>query len=79
MPTGCSGKYTLGTHGALTLLPARAAAQKILLARLDGQDPAAARQARRKQLHSGNRLAENLSPDPTILRGSGLNGTCDLR
>ena len=33
----------------LTLISARTAAQKILLARLDGQDPAAEKQTRRKR------------------------------
>ncbi len=42
-------KYTIGPYGTLTLMMARAAAQKILLARLDGQDPAAEKQLRRKQ------------------------------
>ena len=40
-------KFTVGPYGVLTLFSARAAAQKILLARLDGQDPAAAKQASR--------------------------------
>lgn len=42
-------KYTIGPYGTLTLIMARTAAQKILLARLDGQDPAAEKQLRRKQ------------------------------
>ncbi|WP_421693931.1 tyrosine-type recombinase/integrase [Aestuariivirga sp.] len=42
-------KYTLGPYGTLTLFMARAAAQKIMLARLDGQDPAAEKQSRRKR------------------------------
>ena len=42
-------KYTLGPYGVITLISARAAAQKILLARLDGQDPAAEKQLRRKR------------------------------
>ena len=50
-------KYTLGPNGVLTLFSARAAAQKILLARLDGQDPAAAKQAGRKR-PAGLRLEE---------------------
>ena len=42
-------KHTLGPYGVMTLISARTAAQKILLARLDGQDPAAAKQSRRKR------------------------------
>ena len=42
-------KYTLGPYGVLTLIAARAAAQKILLARLEGQDPAADKQSRRRR------------------------------
>lgn len=44
-------KYTLGPYGTLTLVMARNAAQKVLLARLDGQDPAAEKQLKRKQPH----------------------------
>ena len=42
-------KYTLGPYGVMTLISARSAAQKVLLARLDGQDPAAEKQSRRKR------------------------------
>jgi Arm DNA-binding domain len=42
-------KFTLGTYGALTLVMARAAAQKVLLARLDGKDPAAEKQEKRRR------------------------------
>lgn len=42
-------KYTLGPYGVMTLISARTAAQKVLLARLDGQDPAAEKQARRRR------------------------------
>lgn len=42
-------KYTLGPYGVMTLISARSAAQKILLARLAGQDPAAEKQSRRKR------------------------------
>jgi integrase len=42
-------KYTLGPYGVMTLISARTAAQKILLARLDGQDPATEKQLRRKR------------------------------
>ena len=42
-------KYTLGPYGVRTLISARTAAQKVLLARLDGQDPAAEKQSRRKR------------------------------
>ena len=42
-------KYTLGPYGVMTLISARTAAQKVLLARLDGQDPAAEKQSRRKR------------------------------
>ena len=54
-------KYTLGPYGVLTLFSARAAAQKILLARLDGQDPAAAKQASRRR-------TEGLTIEETIAR-----------
>jgi integrase len=50
-------KYTLGPYGVLTLHSARMAAQKILLARLDGQDPAATKQASRRR-PSGLRLED---------------------
>jgi hypothetical protein len=36
-------KHTLGPYGDLTLFSARTAAHKILLARLEGQNPAAAK------------------------------------
>lgn len=42
-------KYTIGPYGLMTLFSARSAAQKILLARLDGQDPAGEKQSRRKR------------------------------
>ena len=42
-------KYTLGPYGVMTLISARSAAQKILLARLDGQDPAAEKQSQRRR------------------------------
>ena len=55
--------YTLGTYGVLTLFTAQAAAQKILLARLDGQDPAAAKQASRKR-PAGLRLEDVIAQYP---------------
>lgn len=42
-------KFTIGPYGVLTLHSARAAAQKILLARLDGKDPAGEKQANRRR------------------------------
>jgi integrase len=42
-------KYTLGPYGVMTLPMARAAAQKIMLARLGGEDPAAEKQSKRKR------------------------------
>jgi hypothetical protein len=42
-------KFTIGPYGVLTLHSARAAAQKILLARLDGRDPAGEKQAGRRR------------------------------
>jgi integrase len=42
-------KYTLGPYGVMTLAIARTAAQKVLLARLDGQDPATEKQAKRRR------------------------------
>src|SRR5215510_11843333 len=42
-------KYTIGLYGKVTLAMARAQAQKIFAARLDGRDPAAEkREARRR-------------------------------
>ena len=43
-------KYTIGPYGRLTLHAARAEAQKILAARLEGRDPAAEKQHKRKKL-----------------------------
>lgn len=42
-------KFTIGAYGVLTLHSARRAAQKILLARLDGKDPAGEKQASRRR------------------------------
>jgi hypothetical protein len=42
-------KYTLGPYGIMTLISARTAAQKVHLARLDGQDPAGEKQSRRRR------------------------------
>ena len=43
-------KYTIGPYGRATLHAARAEAQKILAARLEGRDPAAEKQLKRKKL-----------------------------
>ena len=43
-------KYTIGPYGRVTLHAARAEAQKILAARLEGRDPAAEKQHKRKKL-----------------------------
>lgn len=43
-------KYTIGPYGRVTLHNARAEAQKILAARLEGRDPAAEKQHKRKKL-----------------------------
>ena len=44
-------KYTIGPHGRITLHHARAAAQRIFAARLDGRDPAAEKlELRRRQV-----------------------------
>ncbi len=67
-------KYTLGPYGVLTLFSARAAAQKILLARLDGQDPSAARQASRRR-PAGLRLEEVIAQYRTdYLEPRGVGG-----
>jgi len=42
-------KYTIGPYGRVTLHAARAEAQKILAARLEGRDPAAEKQHKRKK------------------------------
>ena len=67
-------KYTLGPYGVLTLFSVRAAAQKILLARLDGQDPAAAKQASRRR-PAGLRLEEVIAQYRTdYLEPRGVGG-----
>ncbi len=43
-------KYTIGPYGRVTLHAARDEAQKILAARLEGRDPAAEKQHKRKKL-----------------------------
>jgi hypothetical protein len=66
-------KYTIGPYGRATLHAARAEAQKILAARLEGRDPAAEKQLKRRSssptrsrrgqgLHPPARLPAPLSP-----------------
>src|ERR1700716_1184952 len=44
-------KYTIGSHGKVTLHQARVAAQKVFAAKLDGRDPAREkREARRREV-----------------------------
>src|SRR3977135_3628362 len=43
-------KYTIGPYGRITLAMARAQAQKIFAARLDGRDPAAEKRESRRRL-----------------------------
>src|ERR1035441_3358399 len=43
-------KYTIGPYGRITLAMARAQAQKIFVARLDGRDPAAEKANSRRRL-----------------------------
>src|SRR5215217_8128328 len=43
-------KYTIGPYGRVTLAMARAQAQKIFAARLDGRDPAAEKRESRRRL-----------------------------
>jgi integrase len=43
-------KYTVGPHGRVTLIMARAQAQKIFAARLDGRDPAEEKKQSRRRL-----------------------------
>ena len=52
-------KYTIGPYGRVTLHQARAKAQKVFVARLDGRDPAAEKQESKRQL-VGDRVEDVL-------------------
>jgi integrase len=72
-------KYTIGPHGRVTLPMARAQAQKIFAARLDGRDPAEEkRQSRRRLVVDGvddlveTFIREHVSPTRTAKRISSL-------
>lgn len=66
-------KYTIGPYGRVTLQQARAAAQRVFAARLDGRDPAAEKlsQRRRQVIDRVDDLIEAFIADHVIKLRSG--------